>query len=258
MVKVLSPVFLETLVQEFAPSNTLGVGLLGSFARGQGTPHSDVDLDIFLAETPASPSRNLYQREGHLVSVKRIGLEDQQAELSRPQHAIWAVPGMRQMQILHDPQGLLQALQLQAQQFDWTPLIPQAEAFVSYQLAHTAEEIYKILGGLAAQNPSKVIYAVLGLGLSLAEAMAVHQRLLIESENEYLRTIYDSVGYSAGWSRAHRLAVGWKAGAFERRGRAALEVYWESFLAFQDVLEEEHLEVVQPALQAIQQSLWLK
>lgn len=260
MSKTLPKSLLDSLIAEFSTPDTLGVGLVGSFARGQGRPYSDVDLDFFL---PHSPSRGperycLQHRSGHLVSLKRIGLEDQRAELYQPENAIWAVPGLRQMQILHDPQGLLAALKAEAQRFCWHELAEKANTHVSYQLMHTAEEVYKVLGGLEEQNPSKVIYATLGLGLGLAEAMAVHKRLLIESENQYFSLLYQTLGQESPWSRAHKLAVGWKAGAYERRGIAALQLYWESFLEAQPVLQEEHLEVIQPALVALQASGYLR
>lgn len=48
-----------------------------------------------------------------------------------------------------------------------------------------------------------------------------------------------------------------KPGAYERRGVAALHLYWESFLAFEEVLEERHLEVIRPALVILQTSGYL-
>lgn len=235
------------------------MGLVGSFSRGQGGPFSDVDLDIFVSEAPdAKPERyNLHQRSGHLVSVKKIGLESQRAELGQPETAIWAVPGMRGMRILHDPHGKLGELKAEAEAFSWAGLEDTANSFVSYDFCTCTEEVYKLLGGLEARDPSKVIYATLGLGLGLAETMAVHKRLLVESENRLFDLLYAAMGKESPWSRAHKLAVGWRAGAFERRGIAALQLYWESFLEFRDILEEEHLGAIQPALVALQESGYL-
>ncbi len=106
--------------------------------------------------------------------------------------------------------------------------------------------------------PYKVIYATLGMGLGMLEAMAVFKRVLIGSENAYFNLVYRAVGQDSSWSRAHKLALGWKAGAFERRGIAALQVYWESFLQMQEAVQDEHLEVIQHTLQAIQQSGYLE
>ena len=159
MSKILPPSLLASFIAEFSTPDTLGVGLVGSFSRGEGQPHSDVDLDFFLPYSPPKgPDRyRLHRRSGHLVSLKRIGLEDQRAELSQPENAIWAVPGIRQMKILHDPQGLLAALQAEAQQFCWSRLAGEADFYVSYQLMHTAEAVYKVMGGIEQHNPSKVV-----------------------------------------------------------------------------------------------------
>lgn len=260
MIKLLPPHLLESLISEFSTPDTIGVGLVGSFSRGQGHKHSDIDLNFFVPEAPSSRLEryHLYQREGFLVSVKRVGLETQRAELSQVRSAIWAVPGMRQMKILHDPSNQLAALQSEARAFSWDRLEPQIAPFVSYQMMHHAEEAHKILSGLEQQDPSKVTYATLGMGLGMLEAMAVFKKILIESENQYFDLVYRAVGQDSSWCRAHKLAVGWKAGAFERRGIAALQVYWESFLQMQDVVQDEHLEVLQTALQRIQQSGYLQ
>lgn len=256
MSKALSSQFIQSLLEEFTPPDAIGLGLVGSFSRGKGGPFSDVDLDIFVSQMPnTKPERyNLHQRSGHLVSMKKIGLEAQRAELRQPETAIWAVPGLREMQILHDPHGKLAGLKAEAEEFDWAGLEAAANSFVSYDFHTCTEEVYKLLGGLKAHDPSKVMYATLGLGLGLAETMAVHKRLLVESENRYFDLLYTAVGKESPWSRAHRLAVGWRAGAFERRGIAALQLYWESFVEFKEVIAEEHLGVIQPALVALQES----
>jgi hypothetical protein len=247
---------LGSLVQEFSTPDTLGVGLVGSFSRGQGTLHSDIDLDFFVNQVPATRSERycLHHRSGYLVSIKRVGLEDQRAELHQAPQAIWAVPGMQHMQILQDPKGHLAKLQAEALAFKWEPLEDSAKQYISYQLMGCSEEAHKILDGLAESNASKILYATLGLGLGLTEAMAVHKRLLIESENRYFVQIYEVMGQNSPWSRAHQLAVGWRAGAFQRRGMAALQLYRESFKEMQEAVLDEHLEVVQATTDAIRGS----
>ncbi len=155
-VSELPPDLLESLIAEFSTPETIGVGLLGSFSRGQSQKHSDIDLDFFVPETPQNSTEryHLYQREGFMVSIKRIGLEAQRAELSQVPKVIWAVPGMQEMKILHDPSGELAKLQAEAKAFSWYKLETQIAPFVSYHLMGCAEEAHKILGGLEGQNPS--------------------------------------------------------------------------------------------------------
>ncbi|WP_051304047.1 nucleotidyltransferase domain-containing protein [Calidithermus chliarophilus] len=253
------PLIAEVL-EEFVPPEAVGVGLLGSFARGQGQRYSDLDLNIFVPRAPEERAERytLRRRSGRLISLKKLTLEAQRAELSRPQDAVWAVPGLRQMRVLYDPHGGLARLKAEAEAFAWEGLEHEADAFVSYEVLTGAEEVHKVLGGLERQDPSKVVYATLGLGLGAARLMAVHKRLFIESENRYFDLLYRALGRESPWSRAHKLAVGWKAGAFERRGIAALQLYWETFMEVQAVVREEHLEVVHPTLQAIQEGGWLE
>jgi hypothetical protein len=258
MTVVLPDSFIPSLLTEIVNPETLGVTMAGSFARGQGSRFSDVDLQLYVAEKPRGLIGSLVFRQwkGIPVSVHYDTLEDERAKLSRPWQAIWAVPGLRQALVLHDPSGAVARLKQAALDFEWAPLQPLADQFASLELSSSAEEVYKILGGLDADNESKTLYAVLGLTLNLAKIVATQRGLLVETENRYFDLIQESIGRGSEWTRLFRLALGAETGeppAYRVRGRASLALYLETAKLMDGVIRDEHREVIRAALGLIEE-----
>src|SRR5215510_7175083 len=98
----LSDSFIQSVLEKIDSPDVIGVGIVGSYARGQEGKYSDVDLDIYVSELP----ENKYDRytlrywDNKLVSLKYTLLEDERAVLKDPRRAIWAVPGLRGMKII--------------------------------------------------------------------------------------------------------------------------------------------------------------
>ena len=100
----LSDSFIQSVLERIDSPEVVGVGIVGSYARGQESKYSDVDLDIYVSKLP----ENKYERytlrylEERLVSLKYAMLEEERSALTNPRRAIWAVPGLRGMKILVD------------------------------------------------------------------------------------------------------------------------------------------------------------
>lgn len=245
----------QALLDYLAPQQPLAVAVLGSYARGEATPHSDLDLNVLL-EQPPHPNYRLELLAGQLTSLKFLQPSHLLYELQDPRSALWAVQALRDLFPLYDPQGLLAHIQQAAVSFSWATLEAAANAFVSRSLMLCSEEAHKIVAGLQQSDASKTHYALLGLGLGLGEAMLVHRRVLLSSENRYFETLYQNP-YGA-WERSHQLAMGWRAGAFRRRGIGGLQCYWHSFIEWQEILLPEHLAVIEHTLHTLQASGYLQ
>ena len=104
--------FLPSLLAELKTPNVVGITLGGSFARSQGTPLSDVDMELYVKEMPLGMADPLAMRmwQNFLVSIHYGTLDDEHGKLTRPWHAIWAVPGLRNAVILHDEDGSIAKL----------------------------------------------------------------------------------------------------------------------------------------------------
>jgi predicted nucleotidyltransferase len=254
----LSDHFIRSTLEQIDSPAVIGVGVVGSYARGQESKYSDVDLDIYVTVLPENPYDRYTLRywDDKLVSLKYTLIDDERAALGNPRRAIWAVPGLRGMRILLDKDGSLAALQKAAQAFDWSPLQPPADAFAAEQIMGNAEEVHKILSGLARGHESTVLYASWGLVKNMLEAVAVQRGLMIVSENRYFDLIQDSLGRESRWTRAFRTAWGLDAGSeqYSSRGAAALLLYQLTAALFDKLIPEKHREVVDRTLHLIKEA----
>jgi len=257
----LSDSFIQSVLEQIDSSDVIGVAIAGSYARGQESRYSDIDFDVFVSTLPEVPFHRytLRYRDNKLISLKYVLLEDERSALTDPLRAIWAVPGLRGMKIVLDKDGSISALQHAAQDFDWSPLQSAANEYAAEEVMGCAEEVHKILNGLAREHESTVLYAVWGLVKSMLEAVAVQRGLMIDSENRYFDLIQDSVGRDSKWTRAFRTAWGLDPGAsqYRSRGAAALTLYSLTAAMFDGLIPEKHREVVNNTLHLIKEARFL-
>ena len=254
----LSDLFIPSVLERIDSPDVVGVGIVGSYSRGQESKYSDVDFDIFVSKLP----ENQYDRytlrywDGKLVSLKYTLLDDERSALTTPRRAIWAVPGLRGMKIVLDKDGLMSVLQQAAQDFDWSSLQSAADEYAGEEVMGCAEEVHKILNGLTRGHESTVLYATWGLVKSMLEAVAVQRGLMIISENRYFDLIQDAVGRDSKWTRAFRAAWGLDAGdsQYQSRGAAALTLYRLTAAMFDELIPEKHRDVVNTTLRLIKEA----
>ena len=254
----LSDPFLQFALERIDSPDVIGVGIVGSYARGQESNYSDVDFDIFVSRLPDDPYDRYTLRfwDNKLISLKYTLLDDESAALNNPRRAIWAVPGLRGMRILLDKDGSMAALQKAAQDFEWSALQPAADEFAAEQIMGNAEEVHKILNGLAREHESTVLYASWGLVRNMLETVAVQRGIMIVSENCYFDLIQDAVGRDSEWVSAFRTAWGLDARAYnyQSRGAAALILYRLSTRMFDGLIPDKHHDVVTKTLHLIQEA----
>jgi hypothetical protein len=254
----LSDPFIQSVLERIASPNIVAIGIVGSYSRGQESKYSDIDFDIFVSKVPENPYDRYRLRywDGKLVSLKYTLLEEERSALTNPRRAIWAVPGLRGMNIVLDKDGSLTALQQAAHAFDWSSLQSAADEYAAEQVMGCAEEVHKILNGLARGHESTVLYATWGLVSGMLGAVAVQRGLMIVSENRYFDLIQDSVGRDSKWTRAFRSAWGLDptASQYQSRGAAALTLYRLTTAMFDELILEKHQEVVNTTLRLIKEA----
>lgn len=252
---------LNDIVAELDNSDTLAVALTGSHVRGDATRYSDVDILRFVAELPEKASQRYMLKHigGRLVSITTTTIIAKRTEMTRPEEAIFAVPGLRQVRVLLDRDGSLGRLRREAESFTWEPLQAAADEYASYNLMGCAEEAHKILTGLFASDESTLAYANLGLYLGMVKAIAVQRGVLINSDNTYFQQVQDAAGRDSEWTRWFRLSAGLDRGMehlppAKAQGIAGLRLYCETAALLRPVLRPEHAEVVEKTLAAIRGS----
>jgi predicted nucleotidyltransferase len=254
----LSDPLFQSILQRIDSPEVIGAGIVGSYARGQETKYSDVDVDIFVSRQPENPYERYTLRylNDRLVSLKYTLLDVERAALTDPRRAIWAVPGLRGMKILFDKNGSLASLQKESREFAWPPLQPAADEFAAAEIMGSAEEVHKILNGLARSHESTVLYAAWGLVKSMLEAVVVQRGIMILSENRYFDLIQDSIGRGSKWTSAFRTAWGLDSSSsqYQTRGAAALTLYRLSAAMFDSLIPDHHREVIHRTLQVIKEA----
>ena len=140
----LSDTFIQFALERIDSPDVIGVGIVGSYARGQESKYSDVDFDIFVSRLPENPYDGYTMRywDDKLISLKYILLDDERSALTNPRRAGWAVPGLRGMKIVLDKDGSMAELHKAAQEFNWSPLQPAADEFAAEEIMGNAEEVY--------------------------------------------------------------------------------------------------------------------
>jgi len=250
--------FIQAVLAKIDSPDVNGVGVVGSYARGQESKYSDVDFDIYVSKLP----ENIYDRytlrhwDEKLVSLKYTLFDDEHDALKNPRRAIWAVPGLRGMQIVWDKDGLLAELKKVAEHFDFSLLQTEADEFAAEEIMGCAEEVHKILNGLTRGHESTVLYATWGLVKCLLEAVAVQRGIMIVSENRYFELIQNEVGRDTKWVSAFRTAWGLDSTSsqYQSRGAAALKLYRLTATMFDGLIPEVHREVVDRTLKLIKEA----
>jgi hypothetical protein len=254
----LSDPFIHSALEKLDSPDVIGIGIVGSYARGQESKYSDVDIDVFVNKLPENEFDHYTLRcwDDKLISLKQTLLADERASLANPRRAIWAVPGLRGMNIILDKDGSLTDLRKAAQEFEWSPLQSAADEFAVDTVMHCAEEVHKVLNGLAHESESTVLYAVWGLIKNLPEAVFVQRGLMMISENRCFDLMQDSMGRDSAWTQSFRKGWGLSPNGshYQDRAAGALKLYCLTAEILNELIPEKHRPVVNKTLQIIKEA----
>jgi len=214
---------LERLAQTFDHPSAAAVVLVGSHARGEAGPHSDVDLVRFVdAELPGQGSHLFGDR---LVNVSDALPEEVEAWFTRPERAVDVVLGLREARVLVSRGDRFAQVQARAAAFAWNRAMQErADAWASAQLVGWAEEALKGLEGLRRDDPGRLLLARFGLSWGLARTVRVQRGLVGGSENDFFRDLEGAFAGSRWWELV-RCAFGVTGLDLREQVRAGLELY---------------------------------
>ncbi len=242
--------FLQTLISELDSDDIEGIILGGSFARGEATPYSDVDIACFVKEGVEPGSKRLFYREGRLVSVGYKSVTGVRADIARPRTAIWVVPGLADCRSLLDKGGAVEALLREVRAFSWEPLQQAADRYASFEMMLATEMVHKVAGEIKKGDDLAISYATSKLFAWLTGAVAVQRGVLVKTDSTYYRQVQESVGTGSEWTRLHNVAagaIGPGPVSLWEQGMAVLALYSQTVAVLAHVMEPKHLEVAEQA-----------
>lgn len=260
----LSDGLLARLVTEMDDETVRAIILRGSYARGDAVPpYSDVDLTRIIHETAGYHQPKYYLwRDGYAISVSTHSYAAYRERFTKPEEAIFAVPGVQEAIVLRDKDGAFHLFQQEARAFRWEPLQQEANIYTGQVMMAQTEIVLKLLRALR-RHDMVLLADILTLDLipAVTEAFAVQRGILIHSGNTYFHQVQEVAGQQSAWTRYHRHAVGIDddaAPSLEQRGIAALHLFQETARLLQPFLTAQHWDAVEPLIGMIDQELSLE
>ncbi|MBC8076859.1 MAG: nucleotidyltransferase domain-containing protein [Chloroflexales bacterium] len=204
------PIDIAHLAQRFDASAVHAIALMGSYARGEAGPHSDVDLVRFLAHAAdAVPGRSSHLIDGRLVMVSDARPQEVEEVFERPEIAVGHIPGLRTALPVFDRHGDFANLQQRAHAFVWDAAMQtRANAWASEQMVGWIEEAHKGLEGLRRNDVGRLLNARFGLSWGLSRVVQVQRGVLYAGDNAFFAAVEAAVGVDTDWARLHRVVFG--------------------------------------------------
>lgn len=215
--------------------------LMGSHVRGDAHAESDIDLTFIGRDEPGRIER----RGDHLVSITWRSVESITRGYRNPAEVCGLVPAWRRAMILHDPDGLAVRLKREADAWSWEPLASACDRWVAEQITGWAEEVHRIVGCLQRGNVVMAGVERSVLAIRLATVLAVHLRLLYDTENHLWALVSERMGEP--WATVQSAALGCGDESFAASCEAALRLYRLAAARTRHLLDEAQYPVVRHA-----------
>ncbi|HEV2663909.1 MAG TPA: nucleotidyltransferase domain-containing protein [Blastocatellia bacterium] len=235
----------SALIERFDRPDVRAIVLMGSHARGDAGPFSDVDLVRFVSEpSDLKAETHSYLIDGYLVVVSDRGPAEVENWFSAPEEASNVIGGLRSAQPLLDRDQTFAHIQARARSFAWDASMQQkADAWASRLMVGWIEEVHKGLEGLRRNDLGRLLNARHGCSWGLSRVVQVQRGVLLSGDNAFYDELADAVGWDSEWVRLRRIAFGISgvdgtAPSLGSRSRQAFICTWSQprcYMAFYDL-----------------------
>jgi hypothetical protein len=204
------PILTDTLIQEFDGPHVQALVLLGSHARGDAGPFSDIDLLRLVDESLASlPGDGSHLMNGCLVVASTAGPRAVEEWFTQPEPATRTIAGLRAGHALLDRQSAFATIQARAKAFTWDSTMQRrANVYASGQMVGWIEEVHKGLEGLRRGDIGRLLTARFGLSWGLSGLVTVQKGVLLTGDNDFYTAVAEVIGPDSPWVRQRRTAFG--------------------------------------------------
>ncbi len=255
------PIDLDRVLAQWPPPLPQAVALLGSYARGDAGPFSDVDFLFLLPADAPKPDRTSFLIDDRLVTVGAVEPAQIDGWFTEPEQAVNVIAALRDAIPLQDEDGLFAQVQSRARCFVWTAeMQAKADGYASRQMVGWIEEAHKGLEGLRRNEVGRLLNARLGLSWGLAGLMRVQRGILGNSDNSFYDDVRQSLGEDSRWSQLLSTAFGVALSdntqpSLHEEIIAGLWLYCETATLLADALQPEDRQLIAATVVRISRSL---
>lgn len=231
----------QELAAEMRSRGASAAVLMGSYVRGDAHAESDIDLTFVGRDEPG----RLERRGDHLVSITWRAVDSIRSGLRNPAEVGGLVPAWRQAMVIHDPDGIAARLKQEADAWSWEPIGSACDRWVAEQITGWAEEVHRVVGCRKRGNVLMTGVERSVLAIRLATVLAVHLRLLYDTENHLWAFVSEQMGEP--WATVQSAALGTGGETFAATCDAALRLYGLAADRTRHLLDETQDPVVRHA-----------
>ena len=247
-----------TLASRFDSPAVNAIVLMGSHARQDAGPYSDVDLVRFSKEgAPELADTGSHLIDNTLVVVSDVTPAEVETWFTRPEVAVGTIAGVRLARALIDRDDTFASLQKRAHAFTWdATLQQQANQWASAQMVGWIEEVHKGLEGLRRNDVGRLLNSLFGCTFGLSQVIQVQRGLLISGDNAFYAEVAAAIGLASSWAQLRGLAFGvseihGRPPSLRERAVAGLRLYVATVELLGDSLQPEHAPLVNQTAQRI-------
>ncbi|UJR20749.1 hypothetical protein I4U23_023867 [Adineta vaga] len=253
----LSPSDIDELICRFdKPDVVLALILMGSYARNEAGPHSDIDLVRFVINGTklSDDGTHLFQNRV-LITICTVESKDYEKWFIEPYEATKWIAGIRIARALVDRENFfINSLQKRARNFIWDSRIQsRADIEASHRMVGWCEETNKGLEGLRRTNDNgRLLNACHGLSWGLSEVIQIHHGILVSSDNNVFNEIELALGDNKLLIQLRRITFG-IVGTYSLRQRviAGLQLFVLLAEQMSNVWQENDIEIIQHTVKQI-------
>ena len=227
----LSSLDINELIQRFdKPDVVQALILMGSYARNEAGPNSDVDLVRFvIAGTKLSDDGTHLYKKTKLINISTVEPDDYEKWFTDPYEATKWIAGIRIAHALIDrEQFFTNGLQIRARDFVWDTVIQlRANIEASRRMVGWCEEVNKGLEGLRRNHDiGRLLNACHGLSWGLSEVIQIQRGILVTSDNNNYNEVESALSDNIQMTELRRITFG-VTGTYTLRQRviAGLQFY---------------------------------
>lgn len=251
----MSSVDFGSLVEQFREPGVQTIVLMGSHARGDAGPFSDIDLVRFWT-TNDLPETTTHLIADHFVVVSNEGPQTTETWFTQPHKIVKSIQGVLDAQPLWDPVGLLATFQQHASSFVWDEQIQQhANEYASTQMVGWIEEAQKSLEGLRRNDIGRLLNGKHGLSWGLLDVMCVQQGIMIGSDNIIYEAVTSTMGRDSQWTQLSRQAFGIDRLSLADEVTAGLKLYVLTAQMLDAVLQPQDRIMIREVVRRIREEM---